>query len=107
MQGNENVSYFAETDRFAFSVITKLELLGKFNIEANEAKILTEMLSWGQIFELDEQIEFTTIQLKQRYRLKLPDAIIAATAIENKLPLVSADKGFAQIEELDFIQIDL
>ena len=30
-----------------------------------------------------------------------PDAIVAASAIVNNLPLITADKGFNQIEELN------
>lgn len=107
IQGNPNVSYFAETDSFSLSVISKLELLGKFEIETQEKEIVSELISWGHVFDLDEQIQNKTIEVKQIYKLKLPDAIIAATTIQNNLPLVSADKGFAQIQELNFIQIDL
>ena len=39
-------------------------------------------------------------QLK-KYKTKLPDAIVAASAIVNNLPLITADKGFNQIEELN------
>jgi len=59
------------------------------------------------------QIEWTTrlkdqtILLKQKYNLKLPDAIIGATGLIYNLPLVTADKGFSKIEELDLILIKL
>lgn len=107
IQGNPHVSHFAEAGSFSLSVISKLELLGKFEIDTEEKRIVSELISWGHVFDLDEQIQNKTIELKQTYKLKLPDAIIAATAIYNNLPLVSADKGFAQIQELNFIQIDL
>lgn len=107
MQGNLNVSHFSNTDSFAFSVISRMELLGKFNIGEREKNTVTELLSLGYCFELNEEIQQKAIELKQKYKLKLPDAIIAASAIRNELPLVSADKGFAAIRELDFIQIDL
>lgn len=38
--------------------------------------------------------------------IKLPDAIIAATAIKNRVPLLTADKGFRQIAELDLILLE-
>jgi predicted nucleic acid-binding protein len=37
----------------------------------------------------------------------LPDAIIAATAIEEELILVSADKGFKRIGDLQLILIEI
>jgi hypothetical protein len=48
-----------------------------------------------------------TIQLKRNYQIKLPDAIIAATSIANKVPLVSADKGFSKIKELDLVLLKI
>lgn len=39
--------------------------------------------------------------------MKLPDSIIAATSLVYGLPLISADKGFSKIEELDFILIEM
>ncbi|MBQ9620289.1 MAG: hypothetical protein IJR44_07350 [Neisseriaceae bacterium] len=38
--------------------------------------------------------------------IKLPDAIIAATVIKNRVPLLTADKGFRQIAELDLILLE-
>jgi predicted nucleic acid-binding protein len=36
----------------------------------------------------------------------LPDAIIASTSLIYGLPLVTADKGYSKIEELDLILIE-
>ena len=52
--------------------------------------------------ELIPQIKEITINLKKKYNIKLPDAIIAATSIFLEIPLFSYDKGFSQIEELEF-----
>lgn len=56
--------------------------------------------------EWNAEIKAQTINLRKKYKIKLPDAIIAATAITYELPLVSADQGFSQIEELDFILLN-
>ncbi|MBN8718162.1 MAG: PIN domain-containing protein [Sediminibacterium magnilacihabitans] len=37
----------------------------------------------------------------------LPDALIAATAIHNNLPLLTADTGFTRIKELNIVLIEL
>jgi predicted nucleic acid-binding protein len=41
--------------------------------------------------------------LKQAYPIKLPDALIAATAIYLDIPLLTFDKGFKNISELQLI----
>jgi predicted nucleic acid-binding protein len=46
------------------------------------------------------------IQIKQKYRIKLPDAIIAATAILYNIPFITADADFKIIKELDLIFIE-
>jgi len=48
-----------------------------------------------------------TIKLRRRYSLKLPDAIIAATALSLEIPLLTADKDFAKIKEIDCFILEL
>ncbi len=43
------------------------------------------------------------IQIRQQYRLKLPDAIIAAVAIQNSANLVTADSEFTKVSLLTVI----
>jgi predicted nucleic acid-binding protein len=43
------------------------------------------------------------IQLRQRYRLPLPDIIIAATAIRSNANLVTADKQLQTIQEVRIV----
>ena len=76
----------------AFSNITRMELLGFPEITELEAQAITNLLSMMQCLSLNSTIENTTISLKQQHRIKLPDAIIAATAITHQLELLTLDK---------------
>lgn len=58
------------------------------------------MLDCNEI-SLTDEIKENTIEIRKKYKIKLPDAIVAASAIVNNLPLITADKGFNQIEELN------
>jgi len=40
------------------------------------------------------------IEIRQQYRLKLPDATIAAMAIQNGASLVTADREFSKVTQL-------
>ena len=51
----------------------------------------------------NHDIKEITIEIRRRYRLKVPDAIIAASAFYAKLPLLTADKGFQKLEEVDVV----
>jgi len=57
--------------------------------------------------EWNTKIMEQTIQLKKKYSIKLPDAIIAASCLVYDIPLVKADKGFSKIKELDLVLIEL
>lgn len=72
----------------AISIITKIELLS-FNAEAEHYQILLDFVNESQVFDLSEEIVSSCIDIRKAFKTKLPDAIIAATAIENKLELIT------------------
>lgn len=45
------------------------------------------------------------LEMRNVYRLKLPDAIVAATAIINKAILVTADHDFKKVKEIQLMLI--
>jgi predicted nucleic acid-binding protein len=47
------------------------------------------------------------IEVRRRYQLRLPDAIVAATALAHDVPLITADKQFQRIGSLDVLQYEL
>lgn len=89
------------------SFITELELLGFQDIKEEDRSIIEELLNNCIIVDLNQAIKRITIDLKQKYKLKLPDAIIAATSIYMNLPLISADKDFDRISDLQFIRYEI
>ena len=89
------------------SFITELELLGFQDIKEEDRSIIEELLNNCIIVDLNQAIKRITVDLKQKYKLKLPDAIIAATSIYMNLPLISADKDFERISDLQFIRYEI
>lgn len=51
------------------------------------------------MIELDARIMDEAIRLRKTYRLKIPDAIVAATALTQQLPLLTADTDFERIKD--------
>ena len=107
LQGNPHVKYFAASEILAISCITEMEALGKFQISEHERRIISKFLNRCHIIDLDAQIKYLATVIKQQSRMKLPDAVIAATAIENDLLLVTADKDFKKVSNLDLLLIDI
>ena len=76
------------------SIITKIELLG-FRIIP---KYITLFIDTAAIINIDDEIVNRTIQIRKKHKIKLPDAIIAATAIVNNQILVTRNnKDFDKI----------
>ena len=85
----------------ALSIISAMELLSFSGMTETESQSTRAFINDCTEITLTNDIKEKTIESRKKYRTKLPDAIIAASAIVNGLPLITADKGFKQIEELD------
>jgi len=81
------------------SIITEIEFLawpGMSEERMPDAHaFLREFYSTG----ISDSIRDLAALLKRNHKLKLPDAIIAATARHLKAPLLTRDKGFNRIAE--------
>jgi predicted nucleic acid-binding protein len=62
------------------SLITKIEVL-RFNAPEETYRILSDFMDNSVIYDLSHQIVDRTILLGKASKIKLPDAIIAATAL--------------------------
>jgi hypothetical protein len=85
------------------SYITEIELLGVFSINKIQKKNAISLINECFIFEMNSDIKKKAIEIKQKYKIKVPDAIIAATAIYNNLTLITSDADFEKIIELELI----
>lgn len=80
------------------SFVTEIEILGFHGYTAHErAKVVADMATI-RIIDLDAGIKSTAIDLCSRHRMKLADALIAATAIRLDVPLLTEDKHFRKLK---------
>ncbi len=83
------------------SVITRIEILGWSKHSAKSLNEAAELLTKVQELSLSEEIIKKCIQLRQTTFLKLPDAIIAATALHLGRPLMTRNiKDFQAVSDL-------
>lgn len=88
---------------FNISVVVKIESLGYGN-ETAKMKLLEEFLATATIYPLDDTTTQKTIELRKIKKLKLGDAIIAATALVYDLTLITRNTSdFKNIPELKTI----
>ena len=73
------------------SVITEIELLSWPQLTEPDYNRLSSFVNECFVIGLDNKIKSEVINLRKQFGLKIPDAIIAATAIQKDIPLFSAD----------------
>ncbi|MEM6396914.1 MAG: type II toxin-antitoxin system VapC family toxin [Bacteroidota bacterium] len=107
LNGDETVAKILDGKEVFVSFITQLELLGYQGITQEESLVIHTFLDNCQIIDINESIKEITIKIKKSKTVKLPDAIIAASAMSLNIPLITADKGFEKVNELTLILYDL
>ena len=86
------------------SVITKIEVLSFDPDKDDNYSILVDFFESSTVLELSESVVNKTIQIRQKQKIKLPDSVIASTALVHGLVLVSRNtKDFSAIPNLEVI----
>lgn len=84
----------------AISVITEMELLGFSNVPRE----MDEFVETSTIFQLDQRVVRQTVAIRKKQKIKLPDAIIAATALVHGLTLITRNtKDFQKVKGLEVV----
>ena len=106
LSGNKTIANILDGSQLYISFITQPELLGYKGITSKEQQIIKLFLNECIIIDINEEIKKTTIQIKQKHQIKLPDSIIAATALFIEIPLLTADKEFKKISKLNLALLE-
>jgi predicted nucleic acid-binding protein len=85
---------------YGVSVITEMELLAWPSLTAEEEKKVRQFLSQLVICELTPAIRARAVQLRREQHLKLPDAVVCATAMEFGVELWTNDTTLAKVPGL-------
>jgi predicted nucleic acid-binding protein len=101
--GSNTLQEYLQGKEIFLSFITELELIAPKSISLQEEQKIIDLLSDSTIIPMNDRIKEKYIEIRKAYRLKLADAVIAATAIAYDLPLLTADKGFHVVQELKLI----
>lgn len=84
------------------SVITKIELLG-FNAPDEHYQTLTDFINDSVVLNLVPSVIDKSIEIRKAYKTKLPDTIIAATALVSNLILIT--RNIPDFKNIDGLQI--
>ena len=86
-----------ENEIYAISIITYMEVLGYAFKNEEEKKFVKEFLSYLKIISVNMKIANKVVEIREKLKIKLPDAIICATALVNQADLITNDKDLEKI----------
>ncbi len=92
---------------FYLSIISEIEMLSFSAIGQEEESKIREFLAQVTIVGLSEEVKQLTIEIRRKYRLKLPDAIVCATAIILDSDLLSNDVQLGKVTELTLSSVQI
>ncbi|BDI16397.1 hypothetical protein ANSO36C_21990 [Nostoc cf. commune SO-36] len=104
LQGNlQLLQLLQNADWIGISIISKIEFLAFSGLSQGNRQLFQQFIQRVEVVSLmadDTVLIEQIIQLRQQYRLKLPDAIITAMALQVTANLVTADREFAKVSTL-------
>lgn len=95
--GGKIISTDIPDGEFFVSIITELELLSYPLLSNSEEQTVKKFLNEITVIELSKELKEESISLRKKYSLKLPDSIIAATALILNASLITRDKRLTKV----------
>jgi predicted nucleic acid-binding protein len=106
LQGHPSLEFLSKPGtQILISVISILELRCNTTLSARDMQLVLDFIEIQDCIDItreDEELVKAVTQIRKKYKLKLPDAIIAASAITTSSFLVSGDIAFKNIFGLQF-----
>ena len=100
------VQLLQNADWVGISVISQIEFLVFSGLSESDRSLFQRFLQRVEVVGLgagETQLIQTIIEVRQQYRLKLPDAMIAAIALQNSASLMTRDREFAKVGSLTVV----
>ncbi|MDK9692941.1 MAG: type II toxin-antitoxin system VapC family toxin [Sulfurimonas sp.] len=91
--------------KYLVSIITEIELLSYAKLTKSDEEILKRLLSQFESIELTKSVKEKTIQIRKESKLKLPDSIIVASALDNDAILVTSDKQLLNAQVVKTVEL--
>lgn len=90
--GGERLQAQIATTAPAASLISRVEALGYHRLTLAEGARLDQVFAWVEVLPVSDAVAEAAVLLRRARRMKLGDALIAATALLYDLPLVTRNE---------------
>lgn len=102
--GGEWLAPWIESPQAAIASVTKIEALGFASIKPEEERAIDELFGTCIVYALDDAVIARAVRVRRGSKISVMDAIIAATALEHDLMLVTQNvDDFKGIEGLQIV----
>ena len=91
LNGDPDISKILDGKELVISVISELELKSFPQISVKELSIIDGLIKECQVINLNQEVKNLAVEIRRTRSMKLPDAIVAASAYYSKLPIFTAD----------------
>jgi len=102
------VKRLKEVEWVGISILSEIEFLAFPGLSEEDKRYFGQLLERLDVIGLDRtqtQLIDRIVQVRQQHRLKLPDAIIAATALQYSATLITEDQQLRSIPALATIGV--
>jgi hypothetical protein len=103
LNGDVTIERMLEGKTIYVSFVTEIEIKSAKSLTKTEQSTINTLFSYCRIIHSNPDIVLSAIELRKRYKLKTPDALIGATALLLNLPLITADKQLMVADEIKII----
>lgn len=106
MEGHPDAGRWILGREVNISVATEIELRTISNLRLSSKAVIVRTLALCSVWDISPIIKDRCIEFRSTHKLKLADALIAATAASLDLPLVTTDQDFKRLKnELNLVFI--
>lgn len=106
LSGDKTIASLLNERNIYISFVTELELLGYKDLTSQDREKIKDLLADSTIIDINSMIKNIVIELRKNYKIKLPDAIIAASSQFLNIPFMTSDKNLSKLKELDILMYE-
>lgn len=89
LKAEKFIDSILQAEQPIISAITEIELLCWKTSSEKDLELLHSFINESFVIELEQEIKYKTAELRKEYKIKLPDAIIASTALVYDIALIT------------------
>lgn len=106
LNGNSALTELTFQKRIYLSFICQLELLSFSQLSIKEKNQIEKFIKECHVIDINQEIKEVVVSIRKKYKLKLPDCIVWATASYFEIPLLTFDKEFKKVQDKNVIILE-